>query len=203
MKKGEKMSDELKLKLSLVKKGKVFTDEHRANLSKAHIGKMPSNIETFKMSRKGYKMTEEEKVKHSECLRGRKMNYQSEETKARALNNLRTGVPWNKGKGEYMTGSKNPNWITDRNKLKEKYNRQIGSLHKEWVNACKKRDGKKCKLASKECIGKLEVHHIYRFSEYPELRYELSNGITLCHFHHPRKKSLEEELRELFIKLIS
>ena len=201
MKKGEKMSDELKLKLSLAKKGKVFTDEHRANLSKAHKGKIPSNIEMIRNYNKGRKFTDEHRAKMSESLKGRKLTYKSEETKKKALQNLRT-TAWNKGNGDYMKGCKNHNWIADRSKLK-KHNRQIGTRHSEWVKACKERDGKKCKLRNKECSGQLEVHHIFRFSEYPELRYEISNGICVCHFHHPRKKALEEEMRELFIKLIS
>ncbi len=200
MKKGEKMSDELKLKLSLAKKGKVFTDEHRANLSKAHIGKKPTNLDMLRTYRKGRPLTEEHKRKIGLAHKGKTI---SPEAKIKIGLAGLGRVPWNKGNGEYMKGSKNHTWIPDRDKLKQKYNRQIGPLHTQWVKACKDRDGGKCKLGSKECSGRLEVHHIYRFSEHPELRYELTNGITLCHFHHPRKKAQEDELRELFIKLIS
>ena len=201
MKKGEKMSDELKLKLSLAGKGKVFSDEHRANLSKSHMGKTPSNIEMIRNYNKGKKFTPEHRAKMSEALKGRTLTYKSEDTRKKALQNLRT-VAWNKGLKGYNSGSKNPNWIKDRSLLK-KHNRQIGTRHTEWARACKSRDGRKCKLGGKDCSGQLEVHHILRFSEYPELRYQISNGITLCHAHHPRKKSDEDKLRELFIKLIS
>lgn len=193
------MSDELKLKLSLAKKGKVFTDEHKANLSKSHIGKIPSNLEMLRTYRKGRPLTEEHKKRIGEGQKGKVM---SPEARIKIGLAGRGRTAWNKGLKGFMAGEKNANWIADRSKLK-KFNRQVGSNHFDWVKACKERDGKKCKLRNKGCSGQLEVHHIFRFSEYPDLRYELSNGITLCHFHHPRKKASEEEMRELFIKLIS
>lgn len=61
MKKGEKMSDELKKKLSLAKIGKVFTAKHKANLSKSHLGKMPANIEMLRTYRKGRPLSEAHK----------------------------------------------------------------------------------------------------------------------------------------------
>ena len=43
-------------------------------------------------------------------------------------------------------------------------------------------------------MGNVVAHHILGFAQYPELRYEVNNGITLCHFHHPRKRIDEEKL---------
>ena len=193
------MSDELKLKLSLAKKGKVFTDEHRANLSKSHLGKIPSNIEMFKKCRKGISLSGEHKDKIGKAHKGKAISIETREK----LSKAGKGKPaWTKGLKGLMAGEKNANWISDRSKIKV-YDRQYGTLHTEWARTCKDRDSRRCKLGNKECKGQLEVHHIYRFSEYPNLRYETSNGITLCHFHHPRKKALEEELKNTFIKLIS
>ena len=193
------MSDELKLKMSLAKKGKKFTDEHRANLSKSHKGKMPSNIETFKNFRTGKPLTEEHKEKIGLGNKGKTI---STETREKISKAGKGKTAWNKGMKGFLAGDKNPNWIADRSKLK-KHNRQIGTRHKEWVDTCKERDDKKCRLRNKECSGQLEVHHIFRFSEYPKKRYDIDNGICLCHFHHPRKKALEIEMRDTFIKLIS
>lgn len=192
------MSEELKQKLSLAKKGKTFSAEHRANLSKSHLGKIPTNLYQLISCRKGKSLTEEHKAKIKLGNLGKK---RSQETRNNISLAGKGRTPWNKGK-EHLKGDRNPRWLKDRTQLK-KYNRQIGVAHSEWVSKCKQRDGKKCKLAGKECKGQLEVHHILRFSEYPVLRYEISNGITLCHYHHPRKKVDEKRLEQLFKSLIS
>jgi hypothetical protein len=57
-------------------------------------------------------------------------------------------------------------------------------------------------MFDKECLGKIEAHHILRWKDYPELRYDINNGITLCHFHHPRTKQMETKSTPIFRKLV-
>ena len=64
----------------------------------------------------------------------------------------------------------------------------------EWSRAIKRRDGRRCKLKDDTCSKKVVAHHIKGWASYPELRYELSNGITLCTGHHPRTREREKEL---------
>lgn len=54
--------------------------------------------------------------------------------------------------------------------------------YKEWRMAVFTRDNFTCK----KCGSKrnLEAHHIKEQSNYPELRYVVSNGLTLCHSCH-------------------
>lgn len=47
-----------------------------------------------------------------------------------------------------------------------------------WGRKVRKRDGNKCVRCGSRY--KLQAHHKLRFSEYPELRYEVDNGETLC-----------------------
>lgn len=51
--------------------------------------------------------------------------------------------------------------------------------HKDWSRAVLERDSFTC-LICKKCGGDLHAHHIKSFADYPELRFVLDNGITLC-----------------------
>jgi NUMOD3 motif-containing protein len=55
----------------------------------------------------------------------------------------------------------------------------------------------------KMSLGRLEAHHILNWREYPELRYDINNGITLCHAHHPRKRAEEKRMVSYFTELLS
>ncbi len=101
------------------------------------------------------------------------------------------------------TGENHPSWIKDRTKLKDDSKERNGQLHREWSRSVKNRDLWKCKIVNSDCKGKLEAHHILGWTKYPELRYQLNNGITLCHAHHPRKRSEEAKLSPYFQKLVA
>ena len=62
--------------------------------------------------------------------------------------------------------------------------------YKHWRTSVFKRDSYKCQECG--CVGdKLNAHHIKKFSQYPDLRLDVSNGITLCkpcHIDKHRKK---------------
>ncbi|MBD8135090.1 HNH endonuclease [Bacillus sp. CFBP 13597] len=51
---------------------------------------------------------------------------------------------------------------------------------KEWREAVFKRDNYICQACGYTGGATLQAHHILNFSEYPSLRYEHDNGITLC-----------------------
>lgn len=104
-------------------------------------------------------------------------------------------------KGKYV-GENSPVWIKDRSKLAKRQERN-DTTYKEWRKKVWLRDNFKCKIANPDCCGRIEAHHILSWSEYPDLRYEINNGITLCHAHHPRKRAEEKRLVPTFKELVS
>jgi 5-methylcytosine-specific restriction endonuclease McrA len=90
---------------------------------------------------------------------------------------------WTKGKHlPQLTGKNHPNWqggITPKNMILRK------SLeYKFWREAVFKRDNYTCVFCgARNGNGKrveLEADHIKRFANYPELRFDVNNGRTLC-----------------------
>jgi 5-methylcytosine-specific restriction endonuclease McrA len=74
-------------------------------------------------------------------------------------------------------GELHPNWqggLTSENE-KIRKSREM----KEWRTAVFTRDNFTCVLCSQRG-GKLEADHIKPFAFFPELRFEISNGRTLC-----------------------
>lgn len=67
--------------------------------------------------------------------------------------------------------------------------------YKEWRRAVLKRDKYTCQFCG-VVGGRLQVDHIKRFSEYPELRTELSNGRALCYPCH-RKTFVKKEMNNV------
>lgn len=94
-------------------------------------------------------------------------------------------------------------WIKDRKKVKTGERSLNDPLQKGWRKAVKTRDGWTCKIADENCSGKLEAHHILPWSKFPELRYQINNGITLCHAHHPRKKEDVAKLSPYFQSIVA
>ena len=100
------------------------------------------------------------------------------------------------------TGSNHGRWIEDRSKLAKRQIRN-DSAYFEWRKSVWLRDDFNCKLANPDCAGKIEAHHILGWKSNPELRYKLTNGITLCHAHHTRKRKDEAEMIPIFQKIVS
>jgi len=181
--KGFPCSLETKQKLSIAKKGKTSwnkgispSEETREKLRNANLDKKTSQETKDKM--RLAKLGKNPTIKWN----------LSDETKAKM--------------GKSREGEKHWRWIEDRTKLSKKQERN-DMAYKEWRRLVWTRDNFKCKMHNKNCLGKIEAHHILRWSKYLELRYDVNNGITLCKFHHPRKKIDEENLIPIFNELLN
>lgn len=79
--------------------------------------------------------------------------------------------------------------------------RDFSSLpYKAWRVKVFKRDFFACRLCSRK--EGLQAHHIRRWADYVELRFDVNNGITLCDICHAQIKDKEDEYAPLFLKLI-
>ena len=142
------------IKISRTMKGIPKPKEHRLAISQG---------------RRGIKFTEEHIKNLSSALKGRV-----------PWNKNKKGlqVAWNKGKpSPWLRGEKNCNWrggITSINKLL-----RDSPEYKQWREAVFKRDDYTCQICGRRGV-KLHADHIKPFSLYPELRFEVSNGRTLC-----------------------
>jgi len=78
-------------------------------------------------------------------------------------------------------GFKNPNWKGGITPINKRIRRSSKFFH--WRNMIFKRDDYTCQKCRKRG-GELHPHHIKQFAYYPELRFDLNNGITLCKSCH-------------------
>lgn len=98
-------------------------------------------------------------------------------------------------------GSEHQNWVNGNYKKAERKDKSSAYMY--WMRAVKNRDGWKCQIKNEDCSGRLESHHILNWEDYPKLRYELNNGITLCVAHHPRGRAKEKRMVSTFMELLS
>ena len=133
-------------------KGKELSLSHKEFLSKSHLGQTPWN-------------------------KGRVGIY-SKETRRKMSDSLKGKTAWNKGKHpDYMQGKNHHAWkggITLENHLIRN-----SAEMKEWRHLIFERDNYACQICG-QGGGELRANHIKRFADFPELRTEKSNGITIC-----------------------
>lgn len=168
--------------------------------SKSLIGSIPwnKNIKAPKISKSkiGHIVTQETRDKISKTLTGRiRPDFEKEKI---SKNNAKY---WLGKERLSMKGKNHFAYIEDRTKLKKiDHRRTTADIY--WVREIKKLDNFKCRINNEDCKGKLEAHHILEYAKFPELRYDINNGITLCHFHHPYRHSDVVKLTPYFKELI-
>jgi len=153
---------------------------------------------------KGIPRDKKTKTKISEALQGRtpwnkgkKLHYKVWNKGTKGLCKINSGS-FKKGQ---FTGEKHPMWKGGIENHKRQYKRNDPAYQK-WVRLVKYRDNNKCRINNKGCSGYCEVHHILPVRDYPELMYNINNGITLCQAHHPRKRAEEKRLIPFFQGLV-
>jgi 5-methylcytosine-specific restriction endonuclease McrA len=149
--------------------GKHHSEESKLKNSESNKGKQKGEKNPFY----GKKHTENSREKISNKLK----EYFTPYICAKKSNDMR-------GKN---LGEKNSNWRGGITKEREKTTSSL--KYKEWRLSVYTRDNYTCQACGSNKSGKLNAHHIEAFNNNPELRTQISNGITLCkgchkNFHH-------------------
>jgi hypothetical protein len=183
---GKRVSEETKLKLS-----RIFKGRKPANF---HLLQTPEYIRKSAEARIGLKMSFEVKKKISEKLKGRLFSL---ETRKKISNNAwlkgthiqvnNALEKWRKA-GGILTGEKNHNWKGGITPINAKIRNSIEGIL--WRKFIFKRDNYVC-VWCKQLGGKLHADHIKPFAWYPNLRFDTNNGQTLCKECHSWKTKMD------------
>ncbi len=179
-----RLSEETKRRISESKKGHKHSLETRQKMSKARMGN-PG----YWLGKKRPFPSEQWRKKKSESMKGTKLmlgKHHSEATK-RKIGLAHRGNKWGLGKVRSLetrlktSGSNNWNWkggiTTEIRKIRSSLEMQ------NWRKAVFQRDDYTCQICGQKG-GLLHADHIKRFALFPELRFEVSNGRTLCYNCH-------------------
>jgi hypothetical protein len=82
--------------------------------------------------------------------------------------------------------------------MKRNYNDPI---YKNWRKSVYSRDKWRCRWPGCNATKYLNAHHIKTWANFPGLRYELNNGITLCKRHHQMITGSESYYEAVLMKL--
>lgn len=133
--------------------------------------------ETFIPPMKGKKMSAESRAKMSAAAKARPSNRlgkkHSEETKRKISEITRQRA---------LRGPDAPGYIDGKGV--ERRSERASERAKRWRYDVMSRDGWMCVHCGDGSGGNLQAHHRKEWAEYPELRYDVNNGITLCRACH-------------------
>jgi len=137
---------------------KPLSEETKLKMSLAHKGIVSPN--------KGKKLSKEWREKLSKSHKG--INTWIKGTKQTKEHIAKKSPP---------TGSANWKWKGGVTTINEKIRKS--PEYKLWRESVFKRDGYTC-IWCKKVGGEIHADHIKRFSDFPELRFAIDNGRTLC-----------------------
>ncbi|MFW6174061.1 MAG: HNH endonuclease [Elusimicrobiota bacterium] len=152
---------------------KFCSSECRAEYKRQH----PEEYNLFREGHKGY---------NSKPWLGKKLSKKHKDNISQSLKKSEKFKLSMKKVGEQQSGKNHWNW---KGGISRKNHRRETAEYKEWRSKVYARDYWTCQKCGKKL--NLVAHHINPFRDYPELRFDVSNGLTLCRLCH---KKVHEEI---------
>jgi 5-methylcytosine-specific restriction endonuclease McrA len=87
-----------------------------------------------------------------------------------------------------------------RNRRENRFAPGEASKYTEWRKAIMTADGYRCQVCGDR--ENLVPHHIFTWAKYPERRYDIANGVTLCTLCHNLTMKREDEYEQIFLDII-
>lgn len=75
-------------------------------------------------------------------------------------------------------------------------------LYKDWRKKVYARDNHCCQWPNCGSRKRLNAHHIQTWADFPGLRFDVNNGITLCKYHHDLIKGIEDSYAYSFFMIL-
>ena len=177
---GHKHSDEIRKKISLAVKGKT-KGVKKPPRSETHL----RNLKLAWIERKKKNFVHPFKGKHH-----------SQETIDKIIKKTKGRLSWNTGKKcPELAGENCHLWKGGITPINQKIRTSLE--YKLWRESVFKRDNFTCIFCGDNTGNNLEADHIKPFSQYPELRFAIDNGRTLCHDCHTKTNTYGSKLYSL------
>jgi len=194
--KGKKWPQEIIEKFKIAHRGKVLSEEHKKNISKANSGKKRTTEQRDKISkgRKGIVFSKKHKKALSKAHKRRMSNKEEREKISKKLKGRKIPKSVCLKMGKSRSGDKNWNWkggVTSKDRLERLRFRNL--IQKKVIE----RDDYTCQFC-KERGGKLQVDHIQSWVDYVELRFDINNCRTVCmscHYELTFGKPMPENIK--------
>ena len=140
------------------------------------------------------------KKKISKMLEGKKFTVEHKEKIREKLTGLERSDEQKENYRNCKLGNKNPNYNPNLTN-KDRIDRRCVKGYSEWREEVFKKDNFICRQCGTN--KRLQAHHIYMWAKYPELRFNIENGITLCKDCHKQVRGYEDKYIDMFEMMVN
>jgi len=154
-----------------------FCSRQCAGKSRIGIKRPPEIGEAVRQSKLGIPLSLETRRRISNAHKGKPLSLEHRRKQSESMKIFCDNPEIRQQRREAWTGIKNPSW---KGGITPEHSRvRHSGEYKEWRKNVFHRDRFTCQHCGNKG-GKLRAHHIFPFALFPRIRFELSNGLTLC-----------------------